>query len=263
MMNWLSLVTGAFVALSVIAFVLYRMEVVVDIRRALAPIRYGASVPKENPFVAIANAIERPEAATLWIRSAFIVSIVVVLVAVVVRFPLLVLLVGPVWLGLVLYSRSQLRAYRSKLAAQTRVSELMLVFLSRAGASVSDALHVLSSQFDEPLNSRLKEVEVKSHYATLPIALQQLADSTGVQPLADFASLVGESEQYGTPIADAVLRSYRLEARLRENKARKRFSNVSLELALISMGLIAFPGFGFIVYALLQYILRMFTGAMI
>ncbi|MHB1681239.1 MAG: type II secretion system F family protein [Bacilli bacterium] len=208
----------------------------------------------------IARQIEDPTRAAVWMRVGMAGSALSVLLAVLFRFPLLGVLIAPWWLLIVWHARQALRSYRRKLAAQTRLAQLLVTFLTRAGATLPDTLEILGQRFAAPLSDRLQEVQHQARYTTLSDALIALSEATGVEQLSDFAMLVGESESYGTPIAEAVLRNYQLEARLRDVRATRRFGAVQLELAAYSLVLIALPGFGFVIYALLAYLAHMLSG---
>lgn len=199
-----------------------------------------------------------PEQAGLWRRATILATALVLVLTVLLRSVGWLVLVPAIWSAPMVVARVKERAYRRKLAKQTRVVEMLMAFLVRAGATLSDTLLMLERQMEAPMQDKLREVNVHKRYSTLPGALEALADSAGVPQLREFASLVSESERNGTPVADAILRSIRLDMKMRDASAAERYGKVQLEVAMYATLLIAMPGFGFAVYAMLMFALRMF-----
>ncbi|WP_258110502.1 type II secretion system F family protein [Alicyclobacillus sp. SP_1] len=205
-----------------------------------------------------AAAIGVPEQGMLWQRSVLLVVALVLASALLLRMGFLLFLIPATLSAPLLYARITARAHQRKLAKQTRVVEMLLAFLLRAGATLSDTLLLLERRIDPPMRDKLCEVNAQKRYTTLPGALEALGDSTGVPQLREFASLVSESERNGTPIADAILRSIRLDMKTRDANAVERYGKVQLEVAMYATLLIAMPGFGFAIYAMLAFALHLF-----
>lgn len=207
--------------------------------------------------------IGQPELADVWYRTTLLISGLPVALAVLFREPLFLLLIPLVFIAPILYAREIRTLYRRNLERQTRQAEILVAFLMRSGAQMGEALHTLEAHMKSPFRERIAEVNVNKRYTTIPGAMEMLAQSTGVSQLADFAVLIGESERYGTPVADAVMRSLTLETKLRDARAARRYGEVQLQLSMYATFLIAFPGFGFVLYALLAYALSLFQGSIL
>jgi len=201
-----------------------------------------------------------PDRAGSWLRTGWLLSAVFLVLAVVTRDWLFVALVPAVWMGVSIWSGSAVRNHRRKLTQQTRLAELLITFLVSSGATLQDALLLLEERFEAPLGPALHDVRAQARYTSLPDALTQLAKSTGVEQLSQFAALIAESVAYGTPVGEAILRSYELDSRLRDNQAAGRISSVQLELTMYSTLMVAMPGFTFVLVALLAYVFRLLTG---
>ncbi|MHB1683271.1 MAG: type II secretion system F family protein [Bacilli bacterium] len=205
-----------------------------------------------------AAAMGTPEQSSLWVRSVLLVVALVLASALLLRLWFLLFLIPAAFAAPLLYARVAARAHQRKLAKQTRVVEMLLAFLLRAGATLSDTLLMLERRIDPPMRDKLCEVNAQKRYTTLPGALEALGDSTGVPQLRELAALVSESERNGTPIADAILRSIRLDMKTRDANAAQRYGQVQLEVAMYATLLIAMPGFGFAIYAMLAFALHLF-----
>ncbi|EJY54755.1 Flp pilus assembly protein TadB-like protein [Alicyclobacillus hesperidum URH17-3-68] len=204
-----------------------------------------------------AAAIGASEQAEVWLRFVLLVSSVLLACAVLMRMWALFVFIPATLAGPLLYARVAARAIVRKLTKQTRVTEMLLAFLIRAGATLSDSLLILEKRLDAPIRDKLREVNVQKQYTTLPGALEALADSTGVSQLREMASLVSESERSGTPVSEALFRSIRLDVKMRDAMAAERYGKVQLEMAMYATLLIAMPGFGFALYAMLMFALHL------
>lgn len=198
-----------------------------------------------------------PEQATFWLRSVLLASAVVLACALLLRMWVLLFLIPGTFAAPLLYARISARTQVRKLTKQTRVMEMLMAFLVRAGATLSDTLATLEQRMGSPIRDKLREVNAQKRYVTLPGALESLADSTGVPQLRELSSLVSESERNGTPVADALIRSMQLDMKMRDATAAERYGKVQLEVAMYATLLIAMPGFGFGIYAMLTFALHM------
>ncbi len=207
-----------------------------------------------------AQAIGEPENATLWMRTAVITSVIVVSLTILLRQPVVLFLIPIVFAAPLVIARSRRITHFRRLREQTRVSEILIAFLMKSGATLSDTLAVLEAKMESPMREKIREVNTMKRFTTLPGALHALADSTGISQVKDFAMLVSESEKYGTPVADALLRSLQLDTKIRDANAAKRYGNVQLQLGMYATLLIAMPGFGFVIYAMFTYMLKSFLG---
>lgn len=207
--------------------------------------------------------IGQPERAEVWYRATLLASALPLVLAILFREPLFVLLIPLAFLVPLVYAREVRTLYRRNLERQTRQAEILVAFLMRSGAQMGETLQTLETHMLSPFRERIAEVNRNKRYTTLPGAMERLAHSTGVSQLADFAVLIGESERYGTPVADAVMRSLTLETKLRDARAARRYGEVQLQLSMIATFLIAFPGFGFVLYALVAYALSLFQGSLL
>jgi len=195
-----------------------------------------------------------------WLRFVIVASVMEVCIAVLLRTPLLLALIAFTFAIPQFYARTLRRSYDRALRAQTRFTKLFIAFLMRSGATLSDTLRIAAEKVESPMREKIREVNVKKRYTTLPGALQALGVSTGLQELRDFSVLVSESELGGTPVAEALMRSLRLDAKVRDANASKRYGDVQLELALYSTLFIAIPGFAFVMWAVVAYMLKLFGG---
>lgn len=207
-----------------------------------------------------AEAIDEPEKATLWMRLAMITSALIVSLTVLLRQPAVLFLIPLVFAMPLMVARTKRTAHLRRLREQTRVSEILIAFLMKSGATLSDTLFILEKKMESPMREKIVEVNHKKRFVTLPDALHALAESTGITQLKDFSMIVSESETYGTPVADALLRSLQLDTKIRDANAAKRYGNVQLQLGLYATLLIAMPGFGFVIYAMFAYMMRSFIG---
>jgi len=209
-----------------------------------------------------AAALGQPELGALLYRVAMLGAAIPLVVAILFRLPVVILCMPvALFLPLVVLREARKTAQR-RLESQTRLGEVLLSFLLSAGVSVTDALNDLEREMDPPFRNRIAEVNIQKQYTTLPHALERLAQSTGVSQLGDFAVLVGESESFGTPVALALQKSLALDLKLRDVRASRRYGQVELELAMYATLFIAFPGFGFLLYAILMYVVRLLGGMM-
>ena len=209
-----------------------------------------------------AAALGQPELGTLLYRTAMLGTAIPLVVAVLFRLPAAILFMPVALFIPLLVLREARKTARRRLESQTRLGEVLLSFLLSAGVSVTDALKDLEWEMDPPFRDRIAEVNIQKQYTTLPHALERLAQSTGVSQLGDFAVLVGESESFGTPVAQALQKSLALDLKLRDVRASRRYGQVELELAMYATLFIAFPGFGYLLYAILMYVVRLLGGMM-
>lgn len=223
-------------------------------KRGLSLATYKAILQAE------AEAIDEPEKATLWIRLATITSAMVVSLSVLLREPAVLFLIPVVFAMPLMVARTKRTAHLRRLREQTRVSEILIAFLMKSGATLSDTLSILEKKMESPMREKIVEVNTKKRFTTLPDALHSLAESTGITQVKDFAMIVSESETYGTPVADALLRSLQLDTKIRDANAAKRYGNVQLQLGLYATLLIAMPGFGFVIFAMFAYMMKSFIG---
>ncbi|MCY0876256.1 MAG: type II secretion system F family protein, partial [Firmicutes bacterium] len=211
-------------------------------------------------LIEAATDMGQPELATVWLRTAQLAGALTLSFALLFRAPLFVLFLPFIAVAPLVLAREWRLRYRRQMARQTRQAQILLAFLMRAGAQMEDALAILAEQMEAPFCDRMREVEAKKRYATLSGAMESLAQATGVSVLADFAVLIAESQRYGTPMAEATMRSLTLETKLRDARAARRYGEVQLQLSMFATFFIAFPGFGFVLYALLAYALSLFQG---
>ncbi|MHB1702136.1 MAG: type II secretion system F family protein [Acidobacteriaceae bacterium] len=207
-----------------------------------------------------AAALGQPELGTLLYRTAMLGTAIPLVVAVLFRLPVVILFMPVALFIPLVVLREARKTARRRLESQTRLGEVLLSFLLSAGVAVTDALKDLEREMDSPFRDRIAEVNVQKQFTTLPHALERLAQSTGVSQLGDFAVLVGESESFGTPVAQALQKSLALDLKLRDVRASRRYGQVELELAMYATLFIAFPGFGFLLYAILMYVVRLLGG---
>lgn len=205
-----------------------------------------------------ADSLGVPEQSVLWQRSVWLVVALVLASTLLLHAWMLLFLIPAAFAAPLLYARLRARGTRRKLTKQTRVVEMLLAFLLRAGAALSDTLLLLEHRLDAPMQDKLREVNVQKRYRTIHGALDALGDSTGVPQLRELAALVSESERNGTPIAKAIVRSLQFDAKARDAAAAQRYGHVQLEVALYATLLIAMPGFGFAIYAMLAFALHLF-----
>lgn len=205
----------------------------------------------------------QPELATLWQRAAQLAGALTLSFALLFRAPWFLLLLPVIAMAPLFLAREWRLRYRRHMARQTRQAQILLAFLMRAGVQMEEALTILAAQMEAPFCDRMREVEAKKRYATLPGAMESLAQATGVSVLADFAVLIAESQRYGTPMAEATMRSLMLDTKLRDARAERRYGEVQLQLSMFATFFIAFPGFGFVLYALLAFALSLFQGSML
>ena len=233
---------------------LYVAPVVLPVRRSLW--QYRTVLECE------ATALGQPELGTLLYRVAMLGAAIPLVVAVLFRVPMVILFMPVALFIPLVIVREAKKTVRRQLESQTRLGEVLLSFLLVAGVSVTDALKDLEREMEPPFRDRLAEVNIQKQYTTLPHALERLAQSTGVSQLGDFAVLVGESESFGTPVALALQKSLALDLKLRDVRASRRYGQVELELAMYATLFIAFPGFGYLLYAILMYVVRLLGGMM-
>jgi Flp pilus assembly protein TadB len=205
-----------------------------------------------------AAALGVPEQSVLWERSVWLIVALVLACTLLLQAWVLLCLIPGAFAAPLLYARLRARVVLRKLTKQTRVVEMLLAFLLRAGATLSDTLLLLEHRLDTPMRDKLREVNVQKRYRTIHGALDALGDSTGVPQLREFAALVSESERNGTPIAEAIVRSLQFDAKARDATAAQRYGKVQLEVAMYATLLIAMPGFGFAIYAMLAFALHLF-----
>lgn len=206
---------------------------------------------------------ERPERVGLWIRLGGTASAAIVALAIIIRAPLLIVLVPLVYVAQYVYAKEVVRTERVKLNEQTRLTQILIAFLLRSGASIGETMELVEQYVEEPLQSKIHVVNTTKRYTTLQGALHALSEQTDSRQLSEFATLISESQTYGTRVADSVMRGLQLDGRLRDANANRKYGEIQLELTLYAMFLIAFPGFGFVLYALLSYVLKIFTGAVL
>lgn len=216
-----------------------------------------------NTLQAAGKAKGRPELSVLWARLALIASGGIVAFSVMLRQPLILCGIPAIFVATWIYAKEILRTTEVRIRGETRMVQVLVAFLLRAGANLSETMELVEQHIEEPLRSKIHRVNITKRYTTLQGALYALSDEANSRQLSEFASIIGESQAYGTPVADAVMRGLRLDGRLRDADAHRRYGEVQLELTLIAMLLIAFPGFGFVLFALLSYVLHIFSGAML
>jgi len=268
----LSIAFGALVTLSIALIYLGRLQVDREFAiRATEPATGHVAVVKgKNPFEsymsvlrAEADAIGEPEKAQLWLRMTVVGSVLLISLSVLTKQPLIIFLIPVLFVIPLISARSKRKNHLRLLKEQTRLAEMVIAFLMRSGATLSDTLSILEREIEAPMKDRIKEVNAKKRYTTLPGALQDLAEATGVEQLKDFAMIVSESERYGTPVAEALLRSLQLDTKIRDANASKRYGNVLLQLGMYATLLIAMPGFGFVIYAMFAYMMKSFIGGLL
>lgn len=264
-LTWMSAGFGGLVTLSWFCFWHWRTRGWQEFRERLlsdVPVKSKRRGPRS--YISLlrqeAVALGTPEQAAFWQRAVILTTAVVFAFALLLRMWTLLFLIPAVFAAPLLYARISARAYTRKLTKQTRVTEMLLAFLMRAGATLSDTLVTLGQRLDAPIRDKLQEVNAQKRYTTLPGALEALADSTGVPQLREFSSLVSESERNGTPVAEAILRSIHLDMKMRDALAAERYGKVQLEVAMYATLLIAVPGFGFAIYAMLTFALHLFSA---
>lgn len=262
-LTWVSAGFGALVMFSWFCFWQWRTRAWQEFRQRVL---HGPPVTvKRRPrsYMALlrqeAAALGSPEQATFWGRVVILSSALVLASALLMRYWTLLFLIPALWAAPLLYARILARTHIRKLTRQTRVTEILLAFLMRAGATLSDTFATLAVRLDAPIRDKLREVNAQKPFTTLPGALEALADSTGVPQLRELASLVSESERNGTPVADALFRSMHLDMKMRDALAAERYGKVQLEVAMYATLLIAMPGFGFAIYAMLTFALHLFS----
>lgn len=264
-LTWMSAGFGGLVTLSWFCFWHWRTTPWREFRQRVlsnTPVKTKRRGPRS--YVALlrqeAAALGVPEQAAFWQRAVILTAAVVLACALLLRMWAILFLIPVVFAAPLLYARMSARAHIRKLTKQTRVTEMLLAFLMRAGATLSDTLSTLAQRLDAPIRDKLQDVNAQKRYTTLPGALEALADSTDVPQLREFASLVSESERNGTPVADALLRSIRLDMKMRDALAAERYGKVQLEVAMYATLLIAMPGFGFAIYTMLTFALHLFSA---
>ncbi|KUO95826.1 type II secretion system F family protein [Ferroacidibacillus organovorans] len=261
-MTWLSAGFGTCVTLAWLCFWQWRVQAWQEFRKRV--LSDGQVRPKRRrlrSYTALlqqeAVAIGTPKQAAFWLRTVLLASAVFLASAVLLRMGMLLFLIPGTFAAPLLYARISARTQVRKLTKQTRVTLMLMAFLVRAGATLSDTLATLEQRLGSPIRDRLREVNAQKRYATLPGALEALADSTGVPQLRELASLVSESERNGTPVADALIRSMQLDMKMRDATAAERYGKVQLEVAMYATLLIAMPGFGFGIYVMLTFALHL------
>ncbi len=225
------------------------------------PLRQTAKT-YHHRLVEYATAIGEPERVRWWARFPYLASAVAILGAVLEHNPYFILAVPAFFFLPLLYGRELVKEYRRKLEAQTRLAEMFMTFLLRSGATQSECIDLLAKHMPSPFRDRMREVKNKKQYSTLPKAMLELSKQTGTQQLADFATLVSVSEKFGTPLSESMMRSLQLDMKLRNSKATQRYGEITLTLTMYVNLLIAFPGFGYIIYAVLSYALQIFQNGL-
>lgn len=265
----LAVVFGALVTLTAVLVWLGRIQANKEfvIRVTEPAVGVVSAKGSSNPFTSYvqvlrseAEAMGQPERADLWVRMSIVGSVVLMSCAVLLRQPIMLFIIPVVFAAPLIYARSRRKTHLRLLREQTRLTEMVIAFLMGSGATLSDTLATLEREIESPMKERIKEVNAKKRYTTLPGALQALADATGVEQLKDFAMIVSESERYGTPVAEALLRSLQLDTKIRDANASKRYGNVQLQLGMYATLFIAMPGFGFVIYAMFAYMMKSFMG---
>jgi len=264
-MTWMSAGFGTLITLMCLCFWQWRVQAWQAFRqRVLAEAQVRPKRKKLRSYTSLlrqeAAAMGSPEQVAFWQRSVLLVCAVILACSLLLRMWFLLFLIPAAFATPLLYARMSARTQLRKLTKQTRVTEMLLAFLIRAGATLSDTLSALEKRLDPPIRDKLREVNVQKQYTTLPGALEALADSTGVPQLRELASLVSESERNGTPVADALLRSMRLDMLMRDATAAERYGKVQLEVAMYATLLIAMPGFGFGIFAMLTFALHLLSA---
>ncbi|WDL96494.1 type II secretion system F family protein [Alicyclobacillus sp. ALC3] len=264
-LTWMSAGFGTLVTLSWFCFWQWRTRAWQEFRQRVlrdAPVKSRRTRARSYRTLLTreAAALGTPDQAVLWQRVVILTSAVVTAGALLLRVWALLFLIPAIFATPLLYSRLSARAHIRKLTKQTRVTEMLIAFLMRAGATLSDTFATLAERLDAPIRDKLREVNAQKRVATLPGALEALADSTGVSQLRELSSLVSESERNGTPVADALFRSIQLDMKMRDAIAAERYGKVQLEVAMYATLLIAMPGFGFAIYAMLTFALHLFSA---
>jgi Flp pilus assembly protein TadB len=259
-----SLVFGVLVTVACLLFVISRRQTDKEFVDKVTKTKQ-VSIQKSNrsfSYMQILRAdaatIGEAEKADLWLRMAVVGAVILISFAVLLRAPIIVFLAPVMFAAPLLYAKARRKAYLRRLNEQTRLAQMVMAFLLRAGATLTDTLGILENKLGAPISNKLREVNTRKRYATLPGALEDLADSTGVVQLREFATLISESERYGTPVADALMRHIKLDMKLRDAAAAERYGNVQMEMTFYALILIAMPGFSFVLYAMLSFALHMF-----
>lgn len=264
-MRVLPIVFGVLVALSVTSAWVWRILAQKEfVIRATKTVSNRHKKHQSRSYMALlreeAEVLGEPEKAELWARMATIGSVLLVSVAILLRTPIALFGIPVVFILPLLYVRARKKSYLRLLREQTRLSQILIAFLMRAGATLSDTFSILERKMESPMRGKIREVNVKKRYTTLPGALAMLGESTGVSQIKDFSMVVAESERYGTPVSEALLRSLQLDTKIRDANASKRYGNVQLELGLYATLLIAMPGFGFVIVAMVSYLMKSIGG---
>lgn len=264
-MAWLA---GSLVALAVWLFVLSRrLRENELLRRMRTQARGEPAMGSRRRGLTLREQVERataaigkPEQARLWMRLTGMVAVLPLLLAVLLRSPLWVPLTILPYGGLYLLAREMHRGYVRQMEAQTRAAQVTLAFLLRGGATVADGLVMLERRAKAPLHSALREVNVQKRYTTLTGALEALAQKTGVGQLNDLATVMGESQRFGTPVAQALLEGVELDMKLRDARATRKYGETQLQMTMTAMLFIAMPGFGFLIFAMLVFMLHLMAS---
>lgn len=264
-MRVLPIVFGVLIALSVILAWAWRIWAQKEfIIRATETVSHRHRRRQSRSYMAIlreeAEALGEPEKADLWVRMATIGSVLLVSVAILLRTPIALFGIPVAFILPLMYVRGRKKGYLRLLREQTRLSQILIAFLMRAGATLADTFSILERKMESPMRDKIREVNIKKRYTTLPGALAMLGESTGVSQIKDFSMVVAESERYGTPVSEALLRSLQLDTKIRDAQASKRYGNVQLELGLYATLLIAMPGFGFVIVAMVSYLMKSIGG---
>ncbi|KPV44701.1 type II secretion system F family protein, partial [Alicyclobacillus ferrooxydans] len=217
-MNLSAVLFGGLITLSVWLAIASRQQATKEFAiRVFKPVHGASHKPRirlatyKAILQAEAEAIDEPEKATLWMCIAIITSAMVISLSVLLRQPAVLFLIPVVFATPLMVARTKRTAHLRRLREQTRVSEIMIAFLMKSGATLSDTLSILEKKMESPMREKIVEVNTKKRFTTLPDALHALAESTGITQVKDFAMIVSESETYGTPVADALLRSLQLD----------------------------------------------------
>ena len=267
----ISLVSGILVVLSIVFGWLWRMEQDGESLAGMRRMVYG--IPLLGPRKTIQtyrdalqsefHAMGESQRSETWYRVILVSNSMPLILTILYHQIAYLFIIPVIFFGPLFYLKERRKAYRRKIEEQTRLAKILTGFLVRAGATVPDTFQVLENNMEYPFKDRIVQINIKKRYSTLPVALEELSKSVGVSQLSDFATIISEAERYGTPLSEAVLRSLSLESKLRDAKASQRYGDVQLQLGMYATLMIAFPGFGIVIYGLLAYAFHLFTGPII